>query len=470
MKRINLVSILALITASALLVTCTQKNEKNHAPKNVIIFIGDGMGYNHVDATSIYLHGESSKLIFEGKDWQKVAQATYPAIMRIKPEVKYAAGYNPREAWNDTAYLKRDFTDSGAAGTALSTGYKTYRNSIGIGINGDTLMHLSEFAKTLGKSAGVITSVQLSHATPAAFAAHNEDRRNYEQIAQQMILKSRLDVLIGCGHPLFNNDAKPAEMGYQYVGGQELWSQITEGENVTDFTVNGTTYTLPDITGDGKPNAWKLISDSTDFASLAEGKNLPQRLLGIPTVHSTLQQSRSGSDNSEPWQQPRNQNLPTLAQKTIAAINVLNQNPKGFFLMVEGGAIDWAAHDNHPGRLIEEMEDFVNSVAAVVEWVEKYSSWDETLVIVTSDHETGLLTGVQDGSKVITPMVSKGKGVLPDMNWYSTDHTNSLVPVYARGSGSEFYRFLADEYDPVRGAFIQNTEVAKAIFMLWGHH
>lgn len=449
---------------------CTQNKQNHHQPKNVIIFIGDGMGFNHVDAASLYFHGETGKLIFENREWLKVAQATYPALMRQKAEIKYAAGYNPREAWNDTTYLKSDFTDSGAAGTALSTGYKTYKNAIGIGIYGDTLKQLTEFAKELGKSAGVITSVQFSHATPAAFAAHNEERRNYEQIAQQMILKSRLDVLIGCGHPDYDNDAKPSEPDYRYVGGKELWNQLTENENATSFTLDGVSYTLADNKGNGLSDPWKIITDSTEFAEIAEGRNLPARLLGIPKVRSTLQQSRSGSDNRNPWQQPRNGNLPTLEQKTMAAVNVLNQNPKGFFLMVEGGAIDWAGHDNHSGRLIEEMDDFLNAIAAVVDWVERYSSWDETLIVVTSDHETGLLTGAPDDSKILTQLVSSGKGNLPEMKWYSTDHTNSLVPVYARGTGSEFYRFFADEFDPVRGAFIQNTEVAKAIFLLWGHN
>ena len=136
--------------------------------------------------------------------------------------------------------------------------------------------------------------------------------------------------------------------------------------------------------------------------------------------------------------------------------------------MVEGGAIDWAGHDNHSGRMIEEMEDFVNAVTAVVEWVETHSSWDETLVVITSDHETGMLWGEADGTDVLTSVMNNGKGQLPGMKWYSGNHTNALVPVYARGKGSEMYKLLADEYDPVRGPFIQNTEIPKAVFLLWG--
>jgi alkaline phosphatase len=457
------------LTFAILNSSCSQTADESNTPKNVIIFIGDGMGYNHVDATSIYFFGETGKLIFEGPEWLKVAQATYPAIVKTEPEQVYATGYNPRAAWSDTAYLKKDYTDSGAAGTALSTGLKTYKGAIGLGVNGDTLKHVSQLAKEIGKSAGVITSVQLSHATPAAFTAHNENRRNYEQIARQMLLQSKLDVLMGCGNPNYTNDGNPAEkMDYKYVGGAELWSQLNLGEPVTNVTLDGINYELADISGNGNPDAWTLITDSVDFANIAAGNNLPARLLGIPQVHTTLQQSRSGNDIILPYVHPKTPGIPSLEQMTIASLNVLKRNPNGFFMMVEGGAIDWAGHDNHPGRMIEEMADFVNAITAVVEWVETYSSWDETLVVVTSDHETGMLWGPPDGSKVLNPVKNHGKGVLPGMAWYYTDHTNALVPVYARGKGTELYKLMADEYDPEHGPFIQNTEIAEAVFLLWG--
>jgi len=443
-----------------LLTSCTQDVQESKGPKNVIIMISDGMGYNHVDVTSIYHTGEKGRLVFEGEEWLKVAQATYPAIMRTSPDTVYAGGYNPREAWENADYLKKDKTDSGAAGTALSTGVKTYNAAIGLGPKGDTLLHLYQYAKQLGKAAGVITSVQISHATPAGFSANNENRRNYSQIAQQQILKGNLDVLMGCGHPYFDDNGQRREPDYRFVGGAELWAQLAANDQRTNFTVDGIDYLLP--------AAWKLVNDSTTFADLAEGRNLPVRVLGIPEVHSTLQYSRVGEEVVEPYGQPFNTGLPTLEQMTKGAINVLNQNPNGFFLMVEGGAVDWAGHGNHPGRLIEEMDDFVRSVEAVIQWIETYSSWDETLLVVTSDHETGMLWGPAAENTTLTSVVSNGKGVLPEMNWYSGDHTNALVPVYARGKGSEIYRFLADETDPVRGPFIQNTEIPKAVFLLWG--
>ena len=104
----------------------------------------------------------------------------------------------------------------------------------------------------------------------------------------------------------------------------------------------------------------------------------------------------------------------------------------------------------------------------MVDWIEKHSSWDETLVIVTADHETGMLCGPVEGDQVVTQIKSNGKGNLPEMNWYSKDHTNSLVPLYVRGKGSEIFKLLADEFDPVRGPFVQNTEIAKSVFLFWG--
>lgn len=465
MKKIHLA---ALLPVAALLMagSCSQEVQENKTPKNIIMLIGDGMGFNHVDAASLYKYGETGKLVFEGKDWLKLASATYPAKLD-STKASYATGYNPRAAWKDTTYLKSDYTDSGAGGTALSTGHKTYNGAIGIGIYSDTLKHVSELAKEIGKAAGIVTSVQISHATPASFSAHNILRSNYTQIAQQQILHSKLDVLIGCGHPMFDNDGKSSSQNFKYVGGEELWNQLNKNQLLTTYTVDGKAFTVADLDGDGTPDAWTLVSDSTAIAQIAAGINVPKRLLGIPQVHSTLQQGRSQSDVKTAYEVPFTNALPSLAQMTMAALNVLNQNPKGFFLMVEGGAIDWAAHDNHSGRLIEEMNDFHEAVASVVRWVEQYSSWEETLIIVTADHETGLIWGEPEQGNVFNPLKSAGINAQPEMKWYSHDHSNSLVPVYARGKGSQFIKFLADEYDPVRGPFVQNTEVPKTVFLLW---
>jgi alkaline phosphatase len=145
------------------------------------------------------------------------------------------------------------------------------------------------------------------------------------------------------------------------------------------------------------------------------------------------------------------------------ALNVLDNNPKGFFVMIEGGATDWASHSNQKGRLIEEMKSFDEAVNSVVGWVNAHSNWDETLVIVTGDHETGFLWG----GDPFLPVKDNGRQILPGMQFNSSDHTNSLVPFFARGTGSEFFRNFADEQDSVKGPFIQNSEIAQLIHFLW---
>ncbi|MFP4065016.1 MAG: alkaline phosphatase, partial [Bacteroidales bacterium] len=360
------------------------------------------------------------------------------------------------------------YTDSGAAGTALSTGNKTVGGFIGIGLYGDTLTHISQAAKAAGKSKGIVTSVPLSHATPAAFVAHNEARHNYEEIGRYMLFHSRLDVLMGAGHPGYNDDGVTEEISARYPGGDEIWEQLASNEGRTAFSNDDQQLYVQDVDGDGQRDPWTLIESREDFLDMASGP-APKRVIGIPQVYSTLNYGRSMEEEKEmPFTQPFNENVPTLEEMTRASINILSQEDEGFFLMVEGGAIDWAGHDNHLGRMIEEMTDFNHSIEAAVEWVEENSSWEETLIIVTSDHETGYLTGPNHPEPVNDPVVNRGQGNLPEVQWNSGGHTNMLVPFYAKGPGTEMFTYFADEKDPVRGPFLQNTDIPNAIFLMWG--
>ena len=161
-----------------------------------------------------------------------------------------------------------------------------------------------------------------------------------------------------------------------------------------------------------------------------------------------------------PFAVAANDNVPTLDVMTKGALNVLDNDEDGFFLMVEGGAIDWAGHGNSSGRVIEEEIDFNHAVEAVCDWFETNSNWSETLVIVTGDHETGYLTGT---AGVYDEVVNNGKGVLPTMVWNSKDHTNQLVPFFAKGTGAELLKSYADGSDPLKGAYLDNSEIALAI-------
>jgi alkaline phosphatase len=168
-----------------------------------------------------------------------------------------------------------------------------------------------------------------------------------------------------------------------------------------------------------------------------------------------------------------NRNVPSLANMAGAAINVLAGDEEGFFLMIEGGAVDWAGHDNNLARIIEEQIDFNNAVEAAVKWVRTESSWDETLLIITADHETGQLWGPNAGPKSQAPFSlpqNKGAGQLPGAKFFSGDHTNALVPIYAIGPGAELFESLAKGKDTTAakawgfsGRYVDNTDVFKVM-------
>jgi len=312
-------------------------------------------------------------------------------------------------------------------------------------------------AESTGKATGVVTSVPFSHATPAAFVAHNESRNNYHEIAHEMIMKSAVDVIMGCGHPFYDDDGKKLPSpDYKYAS-REDWNAVKKG-------IAGA-----DADGNGLADFWTFIDSREDFQKLMSGE-APDRLLGIPTAASTLEAGRSGGDEqSEPFSPPLTENVPTLTEMSKAALNVLDNDPDGFYLMIEAGAIDWTCHSNNGPRLVEEAVEMENMVQAVVAWVESNNSWDETLVIITADHETGYLTGPDSGDKVsasgesmpaYNELQNNGAGKMPGFEFHSGGHTNSLVPVFAKGASANGLATLARGNDPVRGSYIDNTDIA----------
>lgn len=435
-------------------------------PKNIIIMISDGMGFNHLLATYFYLYGTADSCIFDKNDFISLAQATYPAQLRKREEeTVWSRGYDVEMVNNDPRRLMSGATCSGSSATALATGVKTYNGAIGIGIYDDTLVNIVQAAKASNRSAGIVTSVQISHATPAGFVAHNESRSNYAEIASEMLLFADLDVLMGTGNPNYNDNGRPSCKSTRFVGGRKIWKQLKQTPPPHIIKHNRRDITLTD--SEGNPNPWTLVQDSIEFASLLKD-NPPRRVLGIPKVYATLQQGRKVDDtHSQPFETPFIANLPTLDLMTRGALNILSQNDNGFFLMVEGGAVDWASHSNQSDRMIEEMVDFLDAVESTIAWIENESSWEETMLIVTADHECGFLWG-PEGNTFHNPIVNAGKGNIPDMKWYSGSHTNSLVPFFAKGRGAELYPFLAGAFDPQHGAFIQNTHIAQVVFLLWG--
>ena len=420
-------------------VACAAEPAGRPPVRNVILLIADGWSYNDILATGYYLAGRSGAQVYEQFP-VRYAVSTYPA----------GGSYDPVAAWTDFDYVKQGPTDSAAAATALACGVKTSNGALGVDVAGQPLVNLLERAEAVGKSTGVVTSVPLSHATPAGFVAHQASRGSYETIAQEMLLRSAMDVIMGAGHPWYDDQGvRRTEGSFGYVGGEQTWQGLESG------TAGG------DANGDGQADPWVLVQTRAQFQALGQGPT-PARVCGVAPVGETLQERRGGDAAAAPCVVPLTSSVPTLAEMSAAALNVLDDNPRGLVLMIEGGAVDWAAHSNLSGRMIEELAGFGEAVQTVCDWVERHSTWEETLVVVTGDHETGDLNGPDSGPRWWA-VINNGLGLLPSMIWCSGSHTNSLIPLFARGAGAERLADYADQTDPVRGPYLDNTEVAQVL-------
>lgn len=488
--------------------------------KNVILLISDGWGYNTILATDYYNSGTENTnpyadfpvytamanymSYFESADGSLVgpgadADQSKPAVF----------GYDGAEAASNFDYIGEYYTDSAAAVTAMASGQKTFQGAIGVGTDLNDITNIVDVAHDMGKATGSITSVQFSHATPAGFYAHTKYRSDYRYVAHQGIFDSKLNVLMGCGHPLYNNDGTLRdEPKDKYIGGIDVYNGLVEGLATMDWAHDITdpftgekesftgTSTVQDIDGDGNPDVWHFIENRADFQALATG-DTPLRVFGLAKANSTLQYNRptdaaakiaynheatidqivlepsaakaAYEDNDDimtaPYADPQVEIVPTLEEMTRASLNILDNDPDGFFLHVEGGAVDWAGHGNWLGRMIEEQTDFNNAVQAVIDWVETNSSWDETLVIVTGDHETGFLTGPngREDNEYFKPVVNNGQGVLPTGEFYSGSHTNQVIPLYAKGAFSNMLLYHSTNMDPQRGQYMDNTEIFEVM-------
>ncbi len=421
-------------------------------PLNIILMISDGCGYNCFDLASLYQYGRTETQIYD----------SFPVRFAVSTHSVSGTPYDPQKAWASFDFVLSNPTDSAASATAMATGVKTIDDVVCLDPEGARLKSIIELAEDLGKRTGTVTSVPFSHATPAPFLAHADNRYEYEDIARQIIRESSAEVVMGCGHPYYDKSGRPVEEpNFRYVGDEETWEALIGGELGADAD------------GDGRAEPWTVIQTAEAFRSLIEGPT-PSRVFGIVPTYRTLQQEREGEEQADPFDVPLIPTVPTLSEMALAALNVLDDGPNGFFLMIEGGAVDWAGEENQTGRLIEEQIFFNRTVEAVVEWIESHSRWEDTLIIVTSDHETGYITGPgsrkepPDGdlSKTWKPLINKGKGEVPGMEWHSDEHTNSLVPLYAKGYGSERFAVLADETDPVHGPYLDNTEIGHLMFEL----
>lgn len=243
-----------------------------------------------------------------------------------------------------TFSASNSITDSAAGGTALATGVKTYNGAIGVDANKERVMSVAERAKRAGKKVGVTTSVSVDHATPAAFYGHQPDRSMYYEIALQL-----------------------PEAGFDFYAG-------------SGFLNPARTFDKKDA-----PSIYPIIEQAG--YTIARGIDEYQAKAGDADKMVLIQ--KDGTDASSlPYAIDRNEGDMTLAQITESAIDFLSRdNKKGFFLMVEGGKIDWACHSNDPATMVKEVIDMDNAVRVAYEFYKKHPK--ETLIVITADHETG---------------------------------------------------------------------------------
>lgn len=322
-KNIFTISLLVAVTLFGAACTANKHHNMDSAeanvstPKNIIMVVADGMGPAYTTAYRLYKDDPSTPMIeLTALDPFLVGTAqTYPASI---------SGY---------------VTDSAASATALAAGIKTYNGAIGLDIDKQPVESVLQRAKKLGKRTGVAVTSQIVHATPAAYIAHNESRRNYNEIADSFLDdrindKNVVDVMLGGGWSYFIRDDRNLveefkALGYQYAA------------SYTDL------LSLPK----GKPTLG-LFAD-----------------VGLPKALDDVNPHR-------------------LSVLTESAISHL-ENVNGYFLLVEASQVDWAGHANDIASAMGEMEDLEQTIKMLKSYVDQHP---DTLVVLTADHSTGGLT------------------------------------------------------------------------------
>ncbi|MBQ6693351.1 MAG: alkaline phosphatase [Bacteroidaceae bacterium] len=268
----------------------------------------------------------------------------------------------PHTAFVTTFSASNGVTDSAASGTALATGNKTNNGYLGTTPDGTPVYSIAHAAQEAGYAVGISTTVPINHATPGAFYAHQKSRNNYPQIAQEMLTAGYC--FYAGGDPICNNE----ERSELYTKAQEQGYTIVRGYN-----------------------EYKTLKKTADKMMLYQ-KEVATEL---------------------PYSIDRESDDLTLAQITEAGIDFLSQkSKKGFFFMIEGGKIDYASHSDDAATMMHEVKDFNAAIEVAYEFYKKHK--DETLIIVTADHETGGIVLGYSGAYALNLKALSGQKVSAD--------------------------------------------------------
>ncbi|MCA9236652.1 MAG: alkaline phosphatase [Planctomycetales bacterium] len=405
--------------------------------KHVFVVVFDGMDWHTTRAASIwnlqrvaYDEGRGAGTHFQEYQADGTTQygwmVTSPAsdgvqvdvnLQRVKnPGGGLAGGYNSRIGgafpWSmpsvaeylvagpKEALVRHAYTDSAASATSMFCGIKTYNGAIGVGPQGQPALSAAHLAQAKGYKVGAVTSVPISHATPAATYAHNVHRDDYQDISRDLLgLPSishpeqplqGLDLLIGGGYGV--EVQTDGSQGENFVPGNKY---LTQSDLHAVDVANGGRYVVAQRTV-GVPGADGLMTAARQ--AVEKGA----RLLGFFGV---FDQGSHGSGNlpfatadrkydpapdadgfTIAYQQADLQENPALADMASAALTVLAADDSPFWLMVEAGDVDWANHANNLDDSIGAVNSGDAAVRVITDWVEQNSNWDESLLIVTADH------------------------------------------------------------------------------------
>lgn len=338
--RVMVTRLAAAFATLALAVSLTAAN----APKNVILVIGDGMGAAHFSAARI-IRGDAFRI------------GTMPVV-----------------GLTATSPADRTVTDSAAAATAYSTGFRTNYEMLGVDPSGTPHQTLLELAESEGRSTGLVTTAAFYDATPASFAAHSLHRKRYPEVIAGM-LQSGADLIVGSGLQKFGTDGIPP-----------LAEMTAKNGYVVESTLDG-------IRRSPAAKVLALFEGQTNDAEFPNAK---------------------------------------LADLTRVAIERLSTDPDGFFLLVESEGTDTGSHNNN-SIAVQAAVTAVDEVAGVA--LDFAARDGNTLVIVTGDHETGGLR------------ISEARDGSFRMEWSTTEHTASAVPLFAFGPGAERFAGFHDNFE-----------------------
>ncbi|ULO05839.1 alkaline phosphatase [Paenibacillus sp. 19GGS1-52] len=401
--------------ASALLVTSVVTTQASNSAdaasaktKNVILFIGDGMGTAQRDAIRLATVGEKGKLAMDAMP--------YLGLIHTSSTIPV--------------------TDSAASATAYASGVKTYNGAIGMDANKKSVKTIMEYAKDAGKSTGVVTTSQVTDATGAAFGAHVEDRSKQSDIALQLLTKSKIDVLLGGGEDFWYPAGEPGKFKDEPAEDPTEKSKGTQGNLITKAKQLGYSY----------------VTNKTDMQKAKGGK-----LLGLFANEEMFQQKPEGEgDIYNP--------VVSLPEMTKKAIDTLAANKNGFFLMVEEEGTDEFAHQNNAKMTIKAGQELDKSVQVAKDFAKKNP---DTLVLVLADHETGGFSIEEvnaddesgDGiSKEDGPFAIANSKLNFVVDWTTSGHTAVDIPITAMGRNSELFT----------GVY-ENTEVFTKLMQSLGY-